>query len=242
MIQEKNDVDISKLFIWGKKFEIVDKNEETQSTIYLRLLGDADVNRARVFALRKSAELRKKLRDPNSDERLIYIREFDDITKEELISYSVMFSMREISNKAIREVKVPSPKLPKSNASLEKMEKYQKEVDDYPNKVNEALKVYITKETDKLKVVLEKQTKEELYSQYITLLTEEFCEQEAVRAYNDMELYLGCYKDENYTERAFSSFEEFDNQPTDLKTQLRAAYQSIRLGMDDLKKLREATL
>jgi hypothetical protein len=241
MILEKNDVDISKLFTWGKKFDIVDSKEEAQSSVYIRLLGDADVNRARVFALRKSAELRRKLRDLDSDERLMYVREQEEMTKEELIGYIVMFSMREITNQAIRQISVPAPKQPKANAGLEKMEKYQKEIDDYPNKINAALKEFVSKEEKKIKAELANESEDALYKKYVDHLIMEFCEQEAVKAYNDMETYLGCYNDENYTERAFRDFDHFDNQPIELKQQLREAYESIRVGMDDLKKLREAT-
>lgn len=241
MIVEKNDVDISKLFVWGKKFDIVDKDEEPVSSVYIRLLGDADVNRARVFALRKSAELRKKLKDPTSDERLIYVREIDELSIDELKQYVLAFSLRDMTNTGMKEVNVPTPKMPKSNASLEKMEKYQQELDAYPQKYQEALTAYIKKQSDLLLKSLDTDSKEVLHKKYLDGLIEEFCEQEAFRSYNDMELFLGCYKDENYTERAFASFDELDNQPADLKQQLRAAYQSIRIDMNELKKLREAT-
>ena len=241
MIVEKNDVDISRLFVWSKKFDIVDKEENVQASIYLRLLGDADMNRARVYAIRRSAELRRKLRDADSDERLMYVRDEEELTKEELINYIVMFALRDITNTALKEVKVPAPKQPKSSADLEKMEKYQKEIDEYPAKVDAALKARIEKETNKVKEELEKLDEDVLYKRYLSELINELCEQEALSAFNDMELYLGCYKDEALKERAFDSFEDYDNQPMELKNQLRAAYSSIRVPMDELKKLREAT-
>ena len=63
---EKNDVDISKLFNWGKAFEIVGE-DGVVDVVYMRVLGDADINKARVFALRESAKLRRALRNPDSD-------------------------------------------------------------------------------------------------------------------------------------------------------------------------------
>lgn len=240
-IVERNDVDLSKLFVWGKKFEIVDKDEEMQATVYMRLLGDADVNRARVYALRKSRELRLKLLDPNSDERMLYIQTLDELTKEDLYNYITMFSMREITNRAFKEVRVEKPKQPKSNAPLKKMEEYQKQIDDYPKKLDEAIKKFIKKEVESLKSFLEKEDKEVLYKRYMDSIIEEFCEQEALKAYRDYELYLGCYKDEDYKIRAWESFEEFDNLPTEVKQNFRAAYETLDIKMDELKKLREAT-
>ncbi len=56
-----------------------------------------------------------------------------------------------------------------------------------------------------------------------------------------MELYLGCYKDPDYVERFFSSFEQYDNLDSKIKSDFRAAYDKLDVRMEDIKKLREAT-
>lgn len=241
MNPEKNDVDVNRLFKWGKKFELQNSSGKVEATVYMRLLGDADVNRARVYALRKSAELRKELSDMNSDIRWATIRQIDAISKEDIVNMILVFSMREIQNNAARDVKIPPPVTPKANARLAKMEKYQAEVDAYPAKRREAINVYIHKEVEKLRTALDKSSKEELYNTYVNTLIDEFCEREALKAFSDMELYLGCYKDPEYKERFFESFEEFDNLLENQKTEFKAAYDTIGIEMDELKKLREAT-
>lgn len=240
-IVERNDVDVARLFIWGKQFDIKDNEDNVKATVYMRLLGDADVNRARVFALRKSRELRLKFNDPNSDESLIYLRGIDEMTEKELIEYVVVFSMREITNRAYKQVKVEKPKMPKSDAPLKKMEKFQKEVDDYPAKLDTAIKDYIKSEVDKMRERLATEDKESLYKQYKENLVNEFCEQEALRSYRDMELYLGCYRDEDYKERWWNSFEDYDNLDAEYKRMFRASYDTLDINMDELKKLQEAT-
>ncbi len=242
MEYEKNDVDISKLFLWGKKFIITDSTgKETLGEVWMRLLGDADVNKARVYALRKSRELRLKLLDPNSDERLVYTRTQGELSHEDLVNYVTMFSMREITDRAFKEVKVESPKMPRANASLKKMEQYQHEIDEYPEKLNAAVRKFTKREVDKLQESLRTEKDDALYQRYIDSLINELCEQEALSAYNDMELYLGSYKDESYAIKAWDSFEQFNNAPTEVKIQFRAAYETLKLKMEDLKKLREAT-
>lgn len=238
---EKNDVDISKLFTWGKKYEIVNADNEVVYTVYMRLPGDADLNRTRVYALRKSQELRKKLRDVNSDERLLYVKDQDEMSKDELVYNVIALSMREINNRAAREVKVPRPKQPKSDAKLEKMEKYQEELDQYPKKYQEALSKFIKTEVDRLKKALEGENEEELYKMYVRLQIDEFCELEAFRAYKEMELFLGCYKDPDYTERVWDTFEKFENFDPSMKAELKAAYDTLEVRMDELKKLQVAT-
>lgn len=238
---EKNDVDINRLFAWGKVYQIENSEGEIEALIYMKLLGDADVNRARVYALRKSAELRRKLLDMNSDERLSMIHDIEAMSEQDLINYVVVFSMRDITNNAIREVRVPVPKPPKANSRLPRLEKYQQEVDEYPKRRKEAVDKYIQREVDKLKKELASNSKEELYKKYVTSLTNEFCEQEALRAYSDMEIYLGCFKDDEYRERFFESFEQYENLESSQKAEIKVAYDKLGIGMDNLKKLREAT-
>lgn len=238
---ERNDVDINKLFGWTGVFEIINNKDEVEGLVYMRLLGDADVNRARVFAVRKSAEFRKKLRDPESDEYITTIKDYDIITKAELINYNVMFSIRDIRNQAMKEVNVKKPKEPKSDASLEEIEKFQAEVDAFPDKVKESLDSYMEKKLEKLRETLSKKDKKTLYEDYKVLIANELCEMVASRAFKDMEIYLGCYTDDTYETKFFKSFEQFDNLDTSVKESFRAAYNRLSFSMDELKKLREAT-
>ena len=85
MIAEKSDVDISKLFHYGKKFDIQDRNGKKVLTVFIRIVGDADLNRARVYAIRRSAELRERLRSKESDESLAFIPPIESVEKNSLI-------------------------------------------------------------------------------------------------------------------------------------------------------------
>ena len=238
---ERNDVNISKLFNWGRVYEVTNSDNEVEALVYMKVLGDADVNKARVHAIRKSADLRRKLSDLNSDERVIFIKPMDALELEDLYNLITVFSMREISNDAYKNVNVKKPVPPKSNASLAKMEKYQKEVDEYPGLFREAVEKQMKVEVDKLLKVLKTESKESLYKRYVSTLTDELCEQEALNSYRNIEVYLGCYKDDEYKELFFSSFDEYDNLPAEVKADFRAAYDRLDIRVDELKKLREAT-
>ncbi len=218
-----------------------DVDKEIEALVYMRILGDADANKARVFALRKSGELRKKLIDPNSDEGVALFRQYDEVEPQDCINYIVLFSIRQVTNDAYKNIKVKQPSKPRSDASLERMEKYQEEVDAYPGKVKDAIEQYIKKELDKIRNELATETKESLYKKYKRLVTDEFCEQEAQRAYNDIQIYLGCYRDDTYTDKFFNSFEEYENLDSGIKADFRIAYSSLEVSTDELKKLRGAT-
>lgn len=242
-VVERNDVDISKIFGWGRVFEVINPDtEEVEAIVYMKLLGDADLGRARVHALRKSAELRRKLKNTDSDEYLAWVRDINELEIQDLINLITVFSMREVSQNAKTKVKIPTPKTPKSTAKLEKMEEFQKQVDDYPQKRVKAIENAINKEVEILQNSLKEKSKEELYRQYVKLLIDEFCERAAIDGFEDYQTYLGCYLDDTYKadKRFFKDFEEFDNLEPTVKTQFKDAYRSLDIELAELKKLRRA--
>lgn len=237
---DKNDVSIDKLFQWRGKLKIYNRFNREILTAYIRLAGDAEINRARVFALRKSSELRKKLKDLNSDERLAYIPDISVLDRDTLIEVLILFRTRELTLEAIKEINIPLPKEPDSDASLEEQEEYQKIVDEYPTKREEAIKEHVNKKLDIERQTLSQKTTEELYKNYETQLINQLCEDEMIKRYREMCVYFGSYRDENYTERLFSSFDEFDNLPPEIKEQFLDYYTALDLSGEDLKKLPEA--
>jgi hypothetical protein len=239
IVVEHNDIDISPLFSWSKEFEVT--ANETVTPVYMRLLGDADMNRARVAALRKSAELRKKLKDLNSDERLAFIKDIDDIELESLIAVVTVFSMRDLSTKAQAKLKIKAPKVPRSDAKTSVHEKYQAELDSYPERRQAELRELLNKEVELMKESLTKLGKEEVYKKYIASMIDEMCEQELLREFKSQCCYFGCYKTKELTERLFSSYDEFANLQSNLKEQFLEEYSSMELQGEDLKKLQRVT-
>lgn len=243
-VVERADVDISKIFEWGRVFEVINpETEEIDAIVYMKLLGDADLSRARVYAIRKSAELRRKLKDINSDERIAWIRDINELSKEDVIKLNIIYSGRKIAQDAAAKVRIPIPKTPRSNAKLDKMEAFQKEVDAYPEKRQKAIADEINKEIENLTTELDKRSKEELYQRYVTSLIDEFCEREAMNSFEDYQVYLGCYIDDTYKsdKRFFKDFDEFNNLEPIVKAQFKDAYKSLDIEMPELKKLRRAT-
>lgn len=241
-VVERNDVDISKLFKWGRVYEIINpETGEADGLIYMRLLGDADMNRARVYALRKSAEMRAKLKDPESDEYLAYFGNQDDINPDIIISIIITLSMRELYAKAKKEVKIKPPVQPKSTAPLEEMERYQKELDEYPEKRNREISEFVQKEIEAMEKLLKGLPFDELYERYKKIFIQETCEQVALQAFNEMQVYLGCYRDSEYKTRFFDSFEDFSNLQPEIKRMIMDAFNSLEMEMGELKKLRRVT-
>jgi len=236
---EFNDVDIAPLFAWSKEFSV--RMETGLKPVFMRILGDADLNRARVAALRMSAELRRKLRDMDSDERLAYIKDKEDITPDQMMAVILVFSMRDISQKAREKMTLKAPKQPRSDAKTSAHEKYQAEVDSYPQRFQAELRLLIEKEVLMMKTSMETEAPEVLYKKYVDIMTDELCEQRQMNEFKSQCAYYGSYSDKELTERLFSSYEDFCNLPSDLKEQFVNEYSNLEILGDDLKKLQRVT-
>jgi hypothetical protein len=237
---DKNDVDISKLFEWGQKFNLKDRFGNDALDIYVRLIGDAELNRARVFALRSSSELRLKLREKDSDDRVAFIPHPSTMTKENLIDALVLFHSKTLTLDALRDIKVNLPVEPDSDASLEEREEYQKEVDEFPIKREEDIREYVEEKIEEEKKELKKKNEKMLYRQYERFLIDQICEGHMIDKFREACAFYGTFKDEKYKERLFNSMEEFTNIPKELKDQLVEFYLALEIGGEDLKKLQEA--
>jgi hypothetical protein len=237
---EKNDVSLAPLFHWNKRFELADLNEATLE-VFVRLVGDAELNKARVFALRKSSELRRDLKNESSDVRLAFISESEGLTRGQLQQLVLTLSIRDVTQDALRQVRLPYPKEPDSEASLEAQEKHQELVDNYPKEKEIKLREFITNSMTKIKETLDSTSDEELYNIYERAIIGELCEQEMLRSFGDMCAFFGCYKDKNFSERYFADVEEFQNLSSVIKEQFLSAYKSLELSSEDLKKLPGAT-
>lgn len=238
---EKAEVDISALFRWSKQFTIVGLYGKERADVYLRLVGDADVNRSRVFAIRKSAELRRKLKTEDTDERVAFIASVYDIeTQEELIELIASLKIREFAQDAYKEVKVPFPKEPKSDADLEEFEKFQAAVDKFDETRNTLINEYILRRVGELQETLKQQTLEYLRKEYERSMTSNLCEQEMVKRFREHCIYSGSYSDAEFKNRVFKSFDDFDNLTSEVKDQFISNYTMLEIDMDQLKKSLEA--
>jgi hypothetical protein len=231
---EVNDVDVQKLFNWFTSAEVYIKGKPKK--FYIRLAGDADLGKARVFALRKSNEFRLKLKDETSDEFLALIGPKELFDKDSLISVILLHKVKEISREAYKTIDVPFPKEPDSDADLEEQERYQKEVDEYEKKVKDLITKYIERRLEEIKLDLDKKSLDELYEIYKDEQTRSLCEGEMLKAFKQYCVHLNVFLDKNMTKRAFNSYDEFDNLPQEIKTQFLDIYDSLDLDVETLKK------
>lgn len=239
---EKNDVDITKLFRYKTEIEVKDEVTGESGTFYLRIIGDADINRARVFGLRKAAQLRKGLKDPESETREAFITEMKDVFSDELLIESIIIlKTGELQREITNMTNVPEPKAPKSDAPQEQQEAFQLEVDTYEVKYRKEYGKNARKVEKRERKALGKIEGPALYVLYEGTVIDRMATEEMTTKYYEMCVFMGTYADPDYKTRAFTTFEDFDNASSHLKDRLMEQYRYLELGMSELKKLPEAT-
>jgi hypothetical protein len=229
---ERNDVDLNRLFKWKTKVEIVDENQEVLFPIYMRLVGDADLNRARIFAIRTSKDYRKLLRDSDSDEHIALLPEQEELTKGSIIDSIIIYSMQDF---ALDATKVPEPKELKSTATLEEQEEFQENVDQYPEQKEKAIENYVEKKIEEKRNELSTKNIDDLYTELIPKIIAQRCETKMLETFREYSIFLGTFQDKKYTVKFFKEFDEFLNLPTNIKDQFEVAYSNLELGIDELK-------
>lgn len=237
---DKNDVDISVLFNWGNEFKVYTLDGK-EIVVYIRLIGDADLNQARVYALRESTKLRKKLKNKNSPEREAFIADVSMVDKEILVDLLLAISLRDITTKALRQVneEITIPQEPASDATLEEQEQYQEKVDNWPQRKSDLLTEKMASLSDAERKRLSKVAKLELYKEYEALMINRTCENTMNDAFKNATLFYATFKDPEYKQKLFPSIEDVANLPGPMRQQFIDHYDSLDLDMSDLKKLPE---
>jgi hypothetical protein len=233
---EKSDVIIDKLFNWGKEFSIKDNKGNEVGKVYVRLVGDAEINRSRVFALRRSAELRRSLNNLESDESLAFIPEKGVVEKDNLVELTIVYTMRDLAREANQAIDLPYPTEPTSDAPLEDQEKYQALVDNYPKKRDELYRKQLDKFIERERTRLKKLDLDGVYSEFRLKVINDLCENEMIKKFNEFNAYLGSYSDSEFKHKLFKSHEDFERLPTELKNQFLAFYSELDIDTEELKK------
>lgn len=227
---------IEELFRWNGTVEIKDTEGNVVETLYQRVVGDADIQRARLEALKASKLMRKALKDPTSDEAIIHLPLEDDFTKEELITLILFNKYYSFQNKAEKKVEEKKVKEPKSDASLEEQENYidniEKAKQDYKDKVDETVR----QQSEAFEAELREKSDKELYDLWIKENIELICRGEMIKVFDEYATYFGTFSDEDFKNRRFETVEDFKDLAPRIKNQLMTNYKNLELGLIDVKK------
>ena len=232
---------IENLFRWNRETPIVDTKGAQIGKVYQRLCGDADIQKARITALRYSRELRIKLKNKDSDEYLAYVDGYNDLNKEQLTDLILFNEIMTIREKVEKDFNFPFPKEPDEEGTTEDWEQYQELQDTYESRRLDKLNEKLTKEIQYRREELSANSMEFLQEAVILTKISGLCENELKVRFMEMVTYLGTFRDKKMKKRAFSSFTDFLDAPDILKNQLMEGYNSLEISSINLKEFQEIT-
>lgn len=236
------------LFKWTHDFLMVDSmgepitvehpdtKEQVQVRVYQRIVGDAEVARARETALRASALKRTELRDPTSLDRLLLIPEFNRLEKDDLVALALLAEISDLRDQARRDLRFPYPEEPKADATLEEQEEHTHSIDTYFERRDEAIKEKTQELIELRKKELDSFNRQRLEGIYEETIINNAVKEEMLVTFNEMITYLATYDDPEFKQHSFTSFSAFRNASTQVKRQLIEGYLQLEISGDDLKK------
>jgi len=230
------DLKIEELFRWTGEIEIKDNDDNIVETLYQRIIGDNDLDKTRIQALKASRELRKNLQDTQSDEFLAFLPFHGEKSKEELIA-SIMFSkymdfrrnaLLNITERVVKDLG-EEPTLEEQEQHLTDLETarqdYEKDIGEYINRQGQAY----TEELEKLSY-------DKIFETYIELEINMLCRKRMIGMFDEYAAFLGTYIDPKFKTRRFTSFEEFGSISPAVKNLILSSYRSLPVSPEDLKK------
>jgi len=203
--------------------------------VWMKLPGDANINRARVKGLHAGIAFREALEDEKSVESKAYIPDASKKTKSELLDVTLALMIPEFNLKAMREISIPYPSEP-TDPSIESMSEYQKEVDAYSAKFSAELVDLVTAMTEVEKKRLNKATKAQVLDVYRESIISELHANRFDSVYKGWCIHFAAFRDEACTKRIFETYEDYDNAPVIMKTQFIEFLNDLDISSADLKK------
>jgi hypothetical protein len=228
-------VDLQGLFRWKKELQVKNDKDEVAATVYQRVVNDADFEKARLAAIRRSRQTRLALRDTNSDEYAALMESLIRYSNDQKINIIMAEKFPDMYEHARNNVELKLPKHPGSGASLEELEEYENSLDEYNEKAATELQKAVNKLAEKEKERLSKFSDDELSSLCAKSLENQICQNMLSVHFDEQLAYLGTYSDSEYKERMFNTFSEFDELAAQVKEQLIRGYKQLTVSSEELK-------
>jgi len=227
---------ISKLFTWSHPLGLKNLQGEVVMQVNQRLVGDLDIQKARMSALRLSREMRVKLRDPNSDEHIALIQPVDDLERDSLITLILVDSIDSVRQKIDQTFYYAEPTEPEEYATTEEHEEFAEKWSTWEADREKEYSKTLIKEMDAVKADLEQIDTESLRNRAINMRIDALCDSELKSRFIEMCVVLGTYEDDRFRKHLFESYQDYAAQPELLKNQLLAGYAELEMSTISLKE------
>jgi small-conductance mechanosensitive channel len=209
--------------------------------VYMRVIGDHDLEDASRKARLESALIRARLFDPTSEDHIINLSILDQATEDECRQLIEQGRATNWSAEAYSVVEVPE--LPKIDEiakdpdapSLEELEKMDKETERVNAEYQAALRDYVETRRKELAAQIENKPLEDLRSEAKDAMVILLAVDKYITTLRDEKVWRSVYQDEKHTLPEFKDKDEYMNLDAHIKLQLQDEYESLEAGLNDVK-------
>lgn len=228
MAASNMDTLMAKLFRWKTSIDI------EGVTFYIRIVSDQVIDDARKYALLGSRNLRRDLRNVNSDDYLIYLDPLADLDADQLRTLNTSIAMREIMRDYLNNNPRPQLDPLPTNPSQEMQEEHEaarlQREDDYIKGMTE----YVENWREDYQEALAARDYDYLLNMARKNRVDQVCEEKFSSMFEEYVVCESVFTDKNYKEKMFT-LDQFRELPNDVRVKLRDAYNNISIAPDQVK-------
>lgn len=203
-------------------------------TFYVRVVGDQVIDDARKEALLESRKLRRALRDQESDDYLIYLDALQDLDDESLRNLVIVVAMRTIMREYLNTNPRPVLLPLGDNPTQEEQEQFEESKEAREQEYLAAMELYVEQWREDFTKTLEKRDTAYLLGMAKVNRIDQVCEEKFSNVFEEYVIAASLYSDDKYTKRMLT-VPEYRELPSEIKSQLRDAYNNMSIGPDDIK-------
>lgn len=235
-------VSLTDLFLYKKEVEILNPTTgKPVKKVWVRVLGDYDLNQAYKASRIASANKRKALRDPESDDYKDEVLGINDLPREthiELIKTARMNNFISEAQSAVERPELPELEeiaVDPDAANLEDLEKLDSAEDKVEKLYKEKLQEYVDAKTLELTKTLEALPDNELLKLAQVEVSNVIPFSVFMEELSNYKVLFGTFQDKACKSHEFVSKEDYQNLPRPIKDQLITAISELEISGEDIK-------
>jgi len=229
------------LLRWKKEVLLKDISGNPLKSVYLRIIGDYDLQESYRLARIASSKKRALLRDTESDDYKDEVNILDEATPEQCLEIIMAAKSTAFENEAVSANERPellgidAVAMDPDAPTLEEQETLDKKREDAEQAYQKNLVEYVETKKAELITFLKSMPLKEQQSMAKEELSNIVALGVFLEELNNQKVWRSTYIDKNLKERGYSSVDEFKDAHPVVRNQLIDAYRALEIGPEELK-------
>lgn len=233
---------LTDLLLYKREVVVINPiNKKPIKTVWIRVLGDHDLNRAYKLARIASSKKREALRNPMSEDYQDEVLGVADLTraeKEDIIKTSKASIFTTEAQAVVEREELPKLEevsIDPDAASLEDLETLDKKDKEVEEKYRKSLQEYVLTKTKELEVELQSKSEEEITELASYEISNIIPFSVFMNELMEQKIFFGTFRDKACKEREFDTIEDVKNLPKIIKDKLSDEMSSLEMSYDEIK-------